>query len=218
MTRADIIELVQAKLDEVHPLQAGATIADPQIDKQIDGAAVSLVEMLPSVLAYPVSASEMPALVNFIPDMSVDIVCPADFIRLHRLRFMHWLRPLMSLTPDGTKLLYQQDYEYLKSTTRRPSAALYNKDGVDYITCYPAPAPADDQGCLTEYPDPAEGLAEFVYVQRPAAAEDLADALMEMLAWKAAEVIYQIHGQQDASTLCRERLMAMIEAKLKYRN
>ena len=218
MTRNEIIELVKAKLDEVHPLQAGQTIVNPQIEQQIDGVAVSLVEFLPSVLAFPVSASDTPALLNYVPGMSIDVQCPADFVRLHRLRFAHWMRPVVGLSPDGTKLLYQQDYDYLKSTVRRPSAALYTKDNTDFITCYPGPRPADDPDCLTDYPNPGDALVEFVYVQRPAAAEDLHDDLIEMLAWKVAADIYLIHGQADASTMCSQRLSSLVDAKLKYRS
>jgi hypothetical protein len=204
MTREAIISAVKAKIDEVHPLQAGATIADPQIDLQLDNAAVTLVEMLPSVLAYPATAT--PSVDNFIQGQSIDVVCPADFVRLHRIKLDYWNAPVTELIPDTGRLAEVQMYKYLASTVNRPAAGLYSKGVQTVIRCYPPP----DEG--------GECVEEFIYVQRPSVAEDLNDGLIDLLAWQAAAIIYAIHGQGDSSALCETRLKALIDAKLKYRS
>lgn len=211
MTRTQIIDLVRAKMDEIHPFAQGDTIVDPQIDAQLDSAAVKLMEGLPSVLAFPVSATVGDlSVTNHISEYSLDIECPDDFIRLHRLKLTGWTRPVIELIPDGSRLLYEQDYEMIRATVRRPKAALYNMGGVDYISCYPAP----------EIPDPVPPgtvyINEFVYVQKPDAAEDLNVALMDMLAWKVAGEIYAIARQKEDALMCYERLNLIISDKLKY--
>jgi hypothetical protein len=214
--RSDIIELVRAKMDEVHPFDQGATITDVQIEKQLDGAAVSLVEMLPSVLANPVSAEDI-EIDNHVSGEKLDIVCPDDFVRIHRIKLSGWVRAVVELMPDGNRLLYEQDYDYLKATIRRPKAALYRKDGLDYITCFPAPKITDPDE--EEEPEPEEPVyvEEFVYVQRPDVAEDLDESLFDMLAWKTAGVIYTISRQKDIAEQCYQKLNEIISNKLKYR-
>jgi hypothetical protein len=211
MTRANIIELVQATMDEVHPFDQGETITDVQIDKQLELSAVLLMEMLPSVLANPTSATVGTLTVsNHTSGVSLDIKCPADFIRIHRIKLLDWVRPVIELMPDGIRLLYEQDYDYLRATIRRPKAALYRKDTFDYITCYPAPV-------IPETDPPASYISEFVYVQKPTAAETLPDDLIEMLAWKCASKIYSISRQADLAQVCDARLSEIVQSKLKYR-
>lgn len=213
MTRTQIIDLVIAKMDEVHPFAQGETIHDVQIGKQLDNAAVSLIEMLPSVLAHPVSAEGPFTISNHKSGARLDIECPGDFVRLHRVTLSDWERPVIELMPDGIKLLYEQDYEMIRATIRRPKAALYTKDSTDYITCYPAPViePPEEPPAVPEY------VTEFVYVQRPTAAESLDDSLIDMLAWKAAGLIYTISRQSELANTCYTMLNQMIETKLKYR-
>jgi hypothetical protein len=207
MNRQQIINLVRAKMDEINPLDNGQTVVDPQIDAQLDNSAVSLLELLPSVLAHPVSDTTAPEVQNLIPNKSVDVVCPADFLRLHRLRLNFWDRALTTLLPAGHPVEYRQDYYFIRANPRRPVGILYNIEGRDTIVCYPAPTG------LT-LPD----IHEFVYVKRPAYAQDLPDALIDMLGWHAAALIYSIHGQGEFASLANSKLTEMIQTKLKYRS
>lgn len=206
MTRNNIIEAVKAKLDEIHPLQAGGTLVDPQIDKQLDDAAISLIEMLPSALARPIEPLSFPGNVNYKAGVSIDVECPADFVRIHRLRLTHWNIPVTELQPDTGRLARSQLYKYLQGTENNPVAALYTIGAQEVIRCYPPPQ--EDVQCVEE----------FIYVRRPNVAEDLDDSLIDMLSWKAASVIYMIHGQADASSACMNRLTMLVDAKLKYRS
>lgn len=204
MTRDQIIAIVRAKMDEINPLDEGTTIKDPQIDAQLDYAAINLIEVLPSVLAFPVDAGAVDA-ENLIDDLSIDIVCPSDFVRLHKLKLMHWTRSISSLLPADHPRIDLQIYKHLKATANRPVGVLSRSPDGDIITCYPPPD-------YTLYV-----VEEFIYVKRPASAESLNNQLIDMLAWNTASIVYAIHGQPEFSKLCQERLAHMIETKLKYR-
>ena len=206
MTRQQIIDYVVAKMDEIHPTNQGETIQDKQVETQLDASAVSLMEALPSVLADPKTAVlTANDLSDHIEGFSVTLKCPDDYIRLHRLKLNDWIRPVTDLFPDGDRLLWQQDYDYIKSTKRRPAASIYHKDERYYITCYPA---------IGEAP----AVEEFVYVKKPAAAEDIGDHLVELLAWKCAGHVFQVAGQFERTQACEQRLGEIVQAKLKYRS
>ncbi len=210
MTRAGLIDLVAAVMDEINPLSEGETILNPQIDAQLDQAAISLVQMLPPSIACPVNANPLPLSQNHKEDFSIDVVCPPDFVRLHRLKLKDWIRSVTILYPDGDRLLLLQDYVHVRSTFRRPTASLYHVDGLDILTCYPPPK----EDSLSDPPEDA--VEEFVYVQRPDNAQSIDNRLADLLAWNAAAIVYSIAGQTDHAELCRNRLAAMIETQVKH--
>ena len=205
MNREAIIEIVRAKMDEINPLDQGTTILDPQIDAQLDAAAVDLIETLPAVLAYPVEAGPVDP-ENLVDDMSIDIPCPDDFIHLHKLKLSHWTIPIYHVThPDDQKVLLQ-NYKHLKATIRKPFGVLTSKGDNYVITCYPPP-----ESNITY-----AQVEEFMYVASPLAAEELNDNLIDMLAYNAAGIIYTVHGQPQLAELCRAKLAEMIQKKNKY--
>ncbi len=210
MTRDQLIEKVAAIMDEVNPLEQGETILTPQIDKQLDQAAVSLMEMLPVSIAMPVSPAQMPSSRNFVENFSIEVVCPPDFVRLHRLKLKDWIRSVTVLFPDGDRLFLLQDYEHVKSTFRRPAGSLRHEDGDDVITCYPPP----EASSLNQ--DENDAVDEFVYVKKPSDATDVHDSLVDFLCWNCAAIVYAISGQGEEAELCRNRLAAMIETRVKH--
>ena len=203
MTRDQIIAIVRAKMDEINPLDQGNTIKDPQIDAQLDFATINLMETLPSILAYPVE--ETVDAENLIEDLSIDVVCPSDFLRLHKLKLFSWNRSIYSLLPADHPRIDLQIYKHLKATVNRPVGVISRSADGDIITCYPPP---DDTLYVVE---------EFLYVRRPENAQSLNEQLIDLLAWNAACIVYSIHGEGNFSKLCLDRLAQMIEAKLKYR-
>ncbi len=205
MTRDQIIDAVRAKMDEINPLAAGTTILDPQIDAQLDNAAVALVDALPSILAHPEDAGAVDAK-NLIEDLSVDVVCPSDFVRLHKLKLTHWNRTVSDLLPANHPQVDLQIYRHLKATANRPVGVLSRDENGYIITCYPPP---DDLLYAVE---------ELLYVKKPANAQALDDDLIDLLAWQAAGTIYTIHRQAELAGVCYQMLTAAIEAKMKYRS
>ncbi len=205
MTRNEIIAAVRARMDEINPLQEGTTIADPQIEAQLDYAAVNLMEMLPSVLAYPVDAGATDH-ENYIEDYSIDIICPADFLRLHKLKLTDWNRSISDLLPANHPKIDLQIYKHVKATVNKPIGVLSRNATRDIITCFPAP---DDELYVVE---------QFLYVKKPDNAESLQDDLIDLLTWVCASMIYSIHGQPSFANLAKEKLMQGMEGKLKYRS
>ncbi len=212
MYRELIIEAVRAKMDEINPLDQGETIVDPQIEAQLDGAAIDLLEKLPSILCSPVVAEDVEP-ENFIAEMSVDIPCPANFIRLHRLRLGNWVRGISDLLPQNDPQVLLQDYKHLKATIRRPIGVLSRNVDGDVITCYPPPD--------VVYANEVE-VAEFLYVDKPDDVEEMLSNkpdLLEMFVWNCAAIVYVIHGQGANAEACNKKLVEMIEQKmLKYRS
>ncbi len=199
MTRSAIKDIVRAKMDELHPGE-GETIQDAQIEAQLDASAVLLVEVLPSRLAYPVSAS--PSLDNEVDGLSVDVVCPADFIKIHRLRLEGWTNHVTRLAEDTERIHQEQGYDMLRATVRRPVGVLSSGGAQYHITCYPAKG------------DGTDSIEDFMYVKRPTAAETLNDNLIELLAWQTAASIYLIAGQVDMSGACTQKLTTLIQSKI----
>ncbi len=210
MERSDLIDMVAAIMDEINPLSEGSTAVDTQIDAQLDDAAVSLMEMLPTSIARPAAANPLPTSHSHIEDFCIQVNCPADFVRLHRLKLKDWIRSVTVLYPDGDKLMLIQDYKHVRSTFRRPSASLHNLGGVDVLTCYPPPLAES----LAD--PPADAVEEFIYVQRPENAESVDGSLAGLLAWNAAAIVYSITGQGPYAELCRNRLAALIEQRVKH--
>lgn len=206
MTRDQIKAVVRAKMDEVNPLDQGTTILDPQIEAQLDYAATNLLETLPSILALPVVASPLPEPANLIEDLSVDVPCPTDFLRLHKLKLDHWNRHISDLLPANHPRIDLQIYKHLKATINKPAGVLSHNGTVDIVTCYPP----------TGETAGANDVSEFIYVKKPDNAEALDDSLIDMLAWHASGLIYSIHGQGEFAKLCFDALQRMITTKLKY--
>jgi hypothetical protein len=203
MTRDQIKAIVKARMDEINPLDQGTTILDPQIEANLDFAAVNLLEALPSILAHPVPGSPIPT--NLIPNYSVTIPCPSDFLRLHRLRLPNWNRSISELLSDNDPAVDLQFYKHLKATVNKPIGVLVRGAAQYNIICYP--------------PDDIPGtVAEFLYVAKPANAQALNDDLVDLLAWNAAGIIYSIHGQGENANLCTQMLQGLIQAKMKYRS
>lgn len=195
MTRTEIIEAVKAKMDEVHPLDAGVTIVDPQIDKQLDQAAKSLLGMLPVSLCDPIKGG--PGSTNFEnypfeidkKERYTEIKCPDNFYRLYMLRLKGWHKGITSLLPPNS---------YIRRTTSRtPYGIYYNAGGDQYIKCYPPSAEVED----------------FLFIAEPGAAETLDDGLLEFLAWHTASVVFSIAGQDKEAQSCSVRLMETIAAR-----
>lgn len=222
MNRTDIIALVQSRMDEVNPLQQGDTLVDPLITLELDRCAVELLHMLPSVLCRPVIPTKYemvddvdtivkytPAVENFIPFNKADIVCPDDFLKIHRVRLDYWQKPIYNLLYDQHPKVVMEDYRYIKSTPLKPTGVLYAYSEVVedelketyHIECYPVGGEAPQ-------------VEDFMYVRTPNTAEELHFDLMDMLAWHTAGRIYAIHGETNNTTLCSGKLKELIQVKL----
>jgi hypothetical protein len=199
MTRDQIKTVVKGKMDELDPLGTGTTIEDSQIEAQLDHAAITLLESLPSVLAIPEEAFVTAE--NLITDLSIDIPCPTDFLRLHKLKLTDHVRMITDLLPPNHPAIDLQVYKHVRASIYKPIGVLTKKTTGHVITVYPPPT------------DTLYAIEEFLYVKRPTAAEDLDDTLIDMLAWTCASAIYTIAGSPLAKT-CQEALTQIVQAKM----
>lgn len=190
MTREQIIQKVQICLDEINGLSEGQTIMDVQIEGQLNDSAVGLLQLLPSFLGNPAAASPAPAVTQHIVSM------PADFLKLGHIRLTSWKRDIQTPLPMGHPRVMYEDYQYLRATPNNPLVAIKDEAGVKKL--YVAPVATGDTVTL-------------FYVKRPAAAEALADNLLDMLAWHTAERIFTAYGEQDKVTLAKTRLNELIQ-------
>ena len=190
MTREQIIEKVQLCLDEVNGLSEGRTILDPQIEGQLDSSAVSLLMLLPSFLAGPVS--DTPAV------SGNTVTLPSDFLKLGKIKLDTWNNIINIPLPESHPRMNYENYLVLKAHANNPLAVIQKKDGVQYL-----------------YVSPKGELDEFSYIKRPEAAEDLDDTVIDMLAWHTAERIYRTHGEAEMAQVCRLHLDETIENALK---
>jgi hypothetical protein len=194
MTRNEIIQMVKARMDEIDPTE-GVTILDPQIDAELDNCAVQLVEMLPPWLSNPKTGVATVDTHNI--DHNAIIQCPADFVKVHRMKLSHWTRPIFSARRYADDEIRQEDYEHIRATDRTPWA-LYIEDTV--LECYP--------GGRT-----LPTVEEFSYVKRPANAQALDDNMMDMLVWLVAAKVYAVHGEGQFSELASQKLKELIQGK-----
>ncbi len=195
MTRNEILAKVMSRMDEVSEFSSGQNVVNYQVEKELDDAAVELVSILPVHMAFPVSAT---------PSLSGGYIeCPSDFLRLSTLALSSWDKKVTSCALPGDIRESYQMYDYLASDTKNPLAVLYNTAAGNYrIKVYPS-----EDG---EYED---SLDEFTYVQRPSAAEDLDDALMDMFSWLCAARVYRVHGEPELAAICEEKTVSIIKSE-----
>ena len=194
MTRDEITQTVKARMDEISPTE-GVTILDPQIEAELDNCANQLVEMLPSWLCNPETG--VPTITTHTADESVVIQCPLDFVKIHRMTLSNWTRPIFSARRYAETERRLENYEHIRATERTPWA-MYISDTM--LECYPG---GRSQPTVTE----------FSYVVRPDNAEDLADNMIDMLAWLVAAKVYAVHGEGQLSELASAKLKELIESK-----
>jgi len=189
--RKDIIEKVRLCLDEVSTLSEGTTIADPQIEGQLDDSAVSLLKLLPSILCPITTPSPLPEVDNDI------ITCPSDFIKLSEVKLDTWYNSVEIPLPIAHPRTRMESYQFLAAMPSNPLVAIKKKEDGFYL-----------------YVRPEGSIEVFNYVKRPEKAEDLTEEVWDMLAWHAAERIYAAHGEERGAALCKGRLEELIKTSL----
>ncbi len=190
MTRAEITAKVQLCLDEINGLSEGQTIMDAQIEGQLDDSAVSLLLLLPSFLSDPVAPEAA------LPITGGVITMPDDFLKVGTLKLTSWGVHIEKPLPISHPRVSYESYGYLKATPNNPLAAIKNEAGSIKILL--APVAESDS-------------VELFYVARPEAAEDLADKLIDMLAWHTSERIFTAYGETEKSMAAKARLEEIVK-------
>ena len=149
--RADLIDWVQARIDEISPLDQSATIPTPIIGRELDEAASLILRRAKKQLVYPAGTSIASrfCIVNQSATAPVSVIVPlkATFLRFLRARLDTWAIPIDDVVSVDTNMYRHQYNQYQVATTGRPSAAIipFNfTDGTNLYTqaieLFPPPA------------------------------------------------------------------------------
>jgi len=193
MQRADIIRLIQVRIDEVAP--SGVTpVLDPiDLGRELDLALDEFLRQAPRELLYPVGRA--------ISITGTDglFALPDDFVRFLRFQADGWKNAVDSLL-----------------SVESPEAALVRVSGSRYSANRPRAimVPIRAEGAAVKwgmevYPQADSGLLFYVPQRQ---AEDLPDSLIDPLTVLAASRVFVILRQFQASELLRSRYVEMLRA------
>lgn len=188
MDRTSIIGKVQVALDEINGLSEGQTIMDAQIEGQLNDSAVSLLMLLPSFLCVTEHIEPTVTTGKF--------EAPTDYLKISHVESTGWDIPVTVPVPNSHKRVAMETIPYFKATPNNPLLIMEEKDGKKIFT----PKPYADADVISLY-----------YVERPAAAEDVDDRYIDMLAWHTAERILSAYSETQKVQVCRARLEELIQ-------
>lgn len=130
VTRSDLVDWVQARIDEFSPLEQSATIPQLIIERELDESALQVSRKAKKQLVYPagVSLATQTCFISKKVDgttlNSVIIPLGADFLRFLRVRLKGWTMPMDDLVSVDTNMYRHQFNQYQTATIGRPSAAI----------------------------------------------------------------------------------------------
>jgi len=180
MTRQNIIDSVKQKLDELSPFSGDVVDSVDMIDKVIDGSGDIIQRKLPLWMLTPVDFSSATVTQDGSNAYGV-IELPTDFLKLYALKMTDWQR-----TVSGEEVIDEshpryrlQQYSATRGGTYKPVVAITWADDARHSGSTPAR--------VLEYysVDSAHTISTALYIKSQDA-EDLADELLEPLAWQAA--------------------------------
>ena len=212
MTRDELIEFAQARLDELVPAGQTPVASDMLIGRELDQAYIWLATHLPVPVVYLLSKDDPTVTVTGTTDVTGNVYygiidVPTDYLRFLMVKVDNWVRPVASLvTPDSNvyRLLWNQ---YHTATYQQPMAAAVpaNLDMDLYGNLYSVGLQIE----IFPYNDLNDSLETFAYVPvRPA--EETPDLLIDALVWAAVRNVALILRQGDVAQYAEQLLAASI--------
>lgn len=136
--RANLIEWVQARIDELSDVEQTQNAGSGLIERELDVAAQQTTREVRKQLVYPAGEqSTLPCLVKLDPyevrqptrdeaaaPYSIISVLPSTFARFLRARVSGWIRPTDDLISADVQVYRHQRNENLRASIREPIAAL----------------------------------------------------------------------------------------------
>ncbi len=187
MTRAEIIEMVKARLDELTPASLSTSELNSAIDlieKTLDESAIAILLMYPLYLLPVSDITGAQSINSDLYGRSTDgvgtIKCALDFLRLHTFLMEEWLRPVSDvITEDSPKYKLQWN-TITRGGIAKPVVVLSKNTAGNLVLMYVS-VPLGSAHTVT--------IKRYVPETLP---EDLPDVLINGLAWHCAASVLQI--------------------------
>lgn len=193
MTRAEIINGIKTRIDEITPINGLIVPLTGFDDKPIDTFIDFILDECgdDTQMAAPLwklNAEESTATANAINEYSGYVDVPDNFLRLIGFRMMCWKRTVTELAIEGSVTANRQHNRFLRGGTAKPVCVIGH--GSD----------AQNRPKRTiEYYSVVRNnhtIERFLYAAQTAA-ENLPDMLIEALMWKCASKVLQITGNAN---------------------
>lgn len=169
-----LTEWVSARIDELTPGETGLEPPIRKMTDELDKAAVRILQMAPSPLAYSASKTEAGENLTYHHDDESRVTtleCPNDYLRFLRIVVDAWKRPLHNLTSVHTGRYRQTSNRFFNANRYKPMACLI---------------PDTNSGVNTAIElHPSGRVLELTYVPR-LAAYDIPEILEDAFVWLAA--------------------------------
>lgn len=211
MTREALIELVQARIDELSPFSATDTVelnpSNDLVDKLLDEAAKYILLVFP---LYMMPTDDIP-ITSITPNKTAAgasvtgvgyIPLPTDFLRLHSFKMTDWKRVVNHAISQDSPTYKLQANPVTRGGVAKPVCAVV----IDY-----------DQGAkVLEYYSVTNHTVQqrkYVPLKLPdATAGTFPDGLAEACAWQCAILVFQTMGNIEGLKMAAARLEQLRES------
>ena len=196
MLRADIINKVRVKLDEITTSDQDVIVAFEEHVKPIDKLIDELLDIALTdvMMECPLSLVPMATTIGTLvrnPDLDEGIFqVPPDFLRLVDFKLTSWKYPIYDFLPTTDPSFLLQNNDFTRGGVSKPKAFWIYDSVVRVI-----PVLALDE------------VDTWEYVARLSSVEDASEKLVEALTWYVAAQVYQIMGLTDSMTLAKQGLI-----------
>jgi len=186
MTRAEIIELVKARIDELSPFDDTSLVPSINlIDKVLDDSAKTILLALPLHLLTPKAFTG-----TITPTGNTGhIVLDTDFLRLHSFKMTEWNTEVtQAITPSNPKYALQK-YPVTMGGVNKPVVVIKSDSTGKKLYYYSIPTGKTH-------------TIDYAYYIPLSVAEALPDDILDVVAWQcAADVILIMKGDPKGALL-----------------
>lgn len=196
MTRAEIQDKVQEKLDEVSQFDQFQIDSVAFIDKFMDLAAEKVLRLVPLHLIPPTSFASQTQVQN--ADGSGLIKTPLDYLRLHSLKLNEWDRAVLKAHSKEENIYNWQKNNVTRGKPSKPMV-FFGYDGTL-------------KACLEYYSVVTSHTIEYAfYIPKVDADTAFPENLVDVLSWQCAADILQVVGSDKAMSYCTQQVQQFIQ-------
>lgn len=182
MERAQIVNAVQLRIDDVITDNAIQVITNPYIDQMLDSELINVFKTLPAKFLPQKSIAGTPTEVQ---SGLYKIVLPEDYLRIVQFKTENLTRPLTEsdLVGEGSRDHIFMYHPYVSGGNSRPRGCVVKSGSVKALT----------------YNSTATGTVENSFYIAFPTYDDVTAEIIDPVAWFIAASVLQIIGETDAS-------------------